>query len=94
MDLLFLIPIALVVIVFLYVILGSFFTVRTAEVAVITRFGKFLRVAVKAGVNVWSAALSQAKNDGDVLVCANVYGLCWRVSPGHDGMRCALVLLK
>src|SRR5437879_9331247 len=27
--------------------------------------------------NVWSAALSQAKNDGDRLVCANVYGLCW-----------------
>src|SRR5579863_7948160 len=31
--------------VFLYVVLASFFTVRTAEVAVITRFGKFLRVA-------------------------------------------------
>jgi regulator of protease activity HflC (stomatin/prohibitin superfamily) len=29
----------------LIVILGSFFTVNTAEVAVITRFGKFLRVA-------------------------------------------------
>jgi regulator of protease activity HflC (stomatin/prohibitin superfamily) len=29
----------------LFLILGSFFTVRTAEVAVITRFGKFLRVA-------------------------------------------------
>src|SRR6201997_623381 len=29
----------------LYVIFGSFFTVETAEVAVITRFGKFLRVA-------------------------------------------------
>ena len=26
-------------------VLGSFFTVKTAEVAVITRFGKFLRVA-------------------------------------------------
>jgi regulator of protease activity HflC (stomatin/prohibitin superfamily) len=29
----------------LYVVLGSFFTVNTAEVAIITRFGKFLRVA-------------------------------------------------
>ena len=27
--------------------------------------------------NVWSAALSQAKNDDDGMVCANVYGLCW-----------------
>src|SRR5579862_6373905 len=34
----------------LYVIFGSFFTVETAEVAVITRFGKFLRVA-EAGLN-------------------------------------------
>jgi len=28
--------------------------------------------------DVWSAALSQAKNEGDRLVCANVYGLGWR----------------
>src|SRR5580693_6026658 len=34
----------------LYVILASFFTVRTAQVAVITRFGKFLRVA-EPGLN-------------------------------------------
>jgi hypothetical protein len=27
--------------------------------------------------NVWSAALSQAKNDDDGMVCANVYGLRW-----------------
>ena len=27
--------------------------------------------------HVWSAALSQAKNESDRLVCANVYGLCW-----------------
>jgi hypothetical protein len=27
--------------------------------------------------NVWSAALSQAKNEGDRLVCANVFGLYW-----------------
>ena len=34
----------------LYVIFGSFFTVNTAEVAVITRFGKFLRIA-EPGLN-------------------------------------------
>jgi len=31
--------------IFLILVMGSFFTVNTAEVAVITRFGKFLRVA-------------------------------------------------
>src|SRR5450631_144358 len=30
-----------------------------------------------ANRNVWSAALSQAKNKGDRLVCANVFGLHW-----------------
>ncbi len=35
---------------FLYIIFGSFFTVRTAEVAVVTRFGKFQRIA-EAGLN-------------------------------------------
>src|ERR1700678_1273613 len=34
----------------LYVIFGSFFTVSTAQVAIVTRFGKFLRVA-EAGLN-------------------------------------------
>src|SRR6201997_2108300 len=34
----------------LYVIFGSFFTVNTASVAVVTRFGKFLRIA-EAGLN-------------------------------------------
>ena len=34
----------------LYVLFGSFFTVRTAEVAIITRFGKFLRTA-EPGLN-------------------------------------------
>ena len=29
--------------------------------------------------NVWSAASPQAKSGGGVLVCANVYGLCWSV---------------
>jgi hypothetical protein len=34
--------------------------------------------AVKGGVNVWSAAIPQAKSESGRLVCANVYGLCWR----------------
>ena len=50
MDLLFLIPIAVIGIIALSLILGSFFTVNTAQCAVITRFGKFLRVA-DAGLN-------------------------------------------
>src|SRR6202166_4991343 len=50
MDTLYWIPLAVVAFIVLYVILASFFTVRTAEVAVITRFGKFLRVA-EAGLN-------------------------------------------
>ncbi len=50
MDQLLWIPLAIVAFIVLYLILGSFFTVRTAEVAVITRFGKFLRVA-QPGLN-------------------------------------------
>ena len=44
--------IALMILVFiaLYLIFGSFFTVSTAQVAVLTRFGKFLRVA-EPGLN-------------------------------------------
>jgi hypothetical protein len=30
-----------------------------------------------ANRNVWSAALSQAKNENDRMVCANVFGLRW-----------------
>ena len=45
MDLLVIIPLAVLAIIVLSLILGSFFTVRTAEVVVLTRFGKFLRVA-------------------------------------------------
>ncbi len=45
MDLLFLIPLGIGAIIVLTLILGSFFTVSTAQVAIITRFGKFLRVA-------------------------------------------------
>ena len=40
----------LLVVIFLIMVLGSFFTVSTAQVAVITRFGKFLRVA-EPGLN-------------------------------------------
>ena len=50
MDLLVLIPLVILALIFLSLILGSFFTVNTAQVAVITRFGKFLRVA-DAGLN-------------------------------------------
>jgi regulator of protease activity HflC (stomatin/prohibitin superfamily) len=50
MDVLFLIPLGIAALFLLAMILGSFFTVRTAEVAVITRFGRFLRVA-EPGLN-------------------------------------------
>ena len=41
---------AIVLFFVLSIVLGSFFTVSTAQVAVIARFGKFLRVA-EAGLN-------------------------------------------
>jgi regulator of protease activity HflC (stomatin/prohibitin superfamily) len=47
---LFLIPVVLISFILLGIIFGSFFTVSTAQVAVITRFGKFLRVA-EPGLN-------------------------------------------
>jgi regulator of protease activity HflC (stomatin/prohibitin superfamily) len=50
MDVLFTVLLAIIAIIALSLILGSFFTVNTAQVAVITRFGKFLRVA-DAGLN-------------------------------------------
>ncbi|HTB98992.1 MAG TPA: SPFH domain-containing protein [Terracidiphilus sp.] len=50
MDLFLVIVLAAVAILALTLILGSFFTVNTAQVAIITRFGKFLRVA-EAGLN-------------------------------------------
>jgi regulator of protease activity HflC (stomatin/prohibitin superfamily) len=50
MDLLFLIPLAIGGLIFLTLLLGSFFTVNTAQIAIITRFGKFLRVA-EPGLN-------------------------------------------
>jgi regulator of protease activity HflC (stomatin/prohibitin superfamily) len=50
MDMLFLIPLAIGGLIFLTLVLGSFFTVNTAQVAIITRFGKFLRVA-EPGLN-------------------------------------------
>jgi hypothetical protein len=36
----------------------------------------------RANRNVWSAALSQAKNEGDRLACANVFGLVGAQSSG------------
>jgi regulator of protease activity HflC (stomatin/prohibitin superfamily) len=50
MDTVYMVLLAIVGIIVLTFILGSFFTVNTAQVAVITRFGKFLRVA-DAGLN-------------------------------------------
>jgi len=50
MDIVFMVLLAIVAIIGLSLILGSFFTVNTAQVAVITRFGKFLRVA-EPGLN-------------------------------------------
>ena len=45
MDPIVMILLGLLAVILLTLILGSFFTVNTAQVAVITRFGKFLRVA-------------------------------------------------
>jgi regulator of protease activity HflC (stomatin/prohibitin superfamily) len=50
MEQLYLVPLGILAVVALFVIFGSFFTVNTAQVAVITRFGKFLRVA-EPGLN-------------------------------------------
>src|SRR5271157_2599520 len=50
MDPLFMILLGALALILLILILGSFFTVNTAEVAVITRFGKFLRAA-EPGLN-------------------------------------------
>jgi regulator of protease activity HflC (stomatin/prohibitin superfamily) len=55
MEVMFLIPLVIAAVIVLYVILASFFTVRTAQVAVMTRFGKFLRVA-EPGLN-WKVPL-------------------------------------
>ncbi len=45
MDVVFWILLAIAAVIALSLVLGSFFTVNTAQVAVITRFGKFLRAA-------------------------------------------------
>jgi regulator of protease activity HflC (stomatin/prohibitin superfamily) len=45
MDLLVLVPFGIFALICFILFLGSFFTVSTAQVAIITRFGKFLRVA-------------------------------------------------
>ncbi len=50
MEQLSIVLVGMVLLIALYAILASFFTVRTAEVAVVTRFGKFQRVA-EAGLN-------------------------------------------
>jgi regulator of protease activity HflC (stomatin/prohibitin superfamily) len=53
MDMLFLIPLGIGALIFLTLVLASFFTVNTSQIAIITRFGKFLRVA-DPGLN-WKA---------------------------------------
>jgi len=50
MDLVILIVLLVLGLIILVTALGSFFTVSTAEVAILTRFGKFLRIA-EAGLN-------------------------------------------
>src|SRR6202451_3128311 len=50
MDTLYMVLLGLIVIIGLGTILGSFFTVNTAQAAIVTRFGRFLRVA-EAGLN-------------------------------------------
>lgn len=50
MDTLYMVVLGLVIIIGLGTILGSFFTVNTAQAAIVTRFGRFLRVA-EAGLN-------------------------------------------
>ena len=50
MDIVALVLLLIIGFIALITILGSFFTVSTSQVAVITRFGKFLRVA-EAGLN-------------------------------------------
>ncbi|HEY1903686.1 MAG TPA: SPFH domain-containing protein [Terracidiphilus sp.] len=45
MDVVLLVILAAAALILLTLILGSFFTVNTAQVAIVTRFGKFLRVA-------------------------------------------------
>jgi regulator of protease activity HflC (stomatin/prohibitin superfamily) len=55
MDPMFMIPLGFAALLVLVLVLGSFFTVNTAEVAVLTRFGKFLSVA-NPGLN-WKVPL-------------------------------------
>ncbi len=50
MQVLLSVPLIILGVVLLYLLLASFFTVSTAEVAIITRFGKFLRIA-EPGLN-------------------------------------------
>ena len=50
MDALYWIPVVIFVFVALGTILGSFSTVNTAQVTIVTRFGRFLRVA-EPGLN-------------------------------------------
>ncbi len=50
MDTLYIVAVGIIFLVVMGTILGSFFTVNTAQAAIVTRFGRFLRVA-EAGLN-------------------------------------------
>jgi regulator of protease activity HflC (stomatin/prohibitin superfamily) len=50
MDTLYIVALGILIVIALGTILGSFFTVNTAQAAIVTRFGRFLRVA-EAGLN-------------------------------------------
>jgi len=58
MEILIWIPVIFVFFVALSAVLGSFFTVKTAQVAVVTRFGKFVRAA-EPGLN-WKTPFLEA----------------------------------
>ena len=58
-NLVFWVPTIIVAFILLRIIFGSFFTVNTSSVAVITRFGKFLRIA-EAGLN-WKVPIFDAR---------------------------------
>ena len=83
-----LVMLAVVIVATLPSVIGSFFTVKTAEVAVVTRFGKFLRVA-QPGLN-WKWPFIDAVT-GRVSLRAAVghRGQSRRAGPAPSGLRFA-----
>ena len=73
------VPVIILLLLVLYLVFGSFFTVPTAQVAVVTRFGKFMRVA-QAGLN-WKVPFVDAvqgrvslRGEGKLLFMSSVLG--------------------